>query len=208
MYRLFLKRFLDIVISFFAIPFIVIIIIIIGPIIFLTDRGPVFYCGERLGKNGKPFKMIKFRSMRVNAPDLRNPDGSTFNGDNDPRVTKIGKFLRTTSIDELPQFFNVFIGQMSIIGPRPDPLEDLLIYTEEQKRKLTIRPGITGYNQAYFRNSVTQEDKFNHDVYYANNVSFYLDIKIFFKTISTIFKKENVYNEVSKNNKEEKNNRN
>ena len=204
MYRCFFKRLLDITISLFAIPFIVVVIVLIGPIIFFTDKGPIFYCGLRLGKNGKPFKMIKFRSMRVNSPDLRNPDGSTFNGDNDPRVTKIGKFLRTTSIDELPQFFNVFIGQMSIIGPRPDPLEDLLIYTEKQKRKLIIRPGITGYNQAYFRNSVSQEDKFNHDVYYADNVSFFLDIKIFFKTISTIFKKENVYNEVSKNNGEKK----
>ena len=208
MYRHFFKRVFDILISLLALPFVILTIIVFGPIIFFTDRGPIFYCGKRLGKNGKPFRMIKFRSMRVNAPDIRNADGSTFNGDDDSRVTKIGKFLRKTSIDELPQFFNVFIGQMSLIGPRPDPLDDLLIYTDEQKTKLCVRPGITGYNQAYFRNSVSQDEKFEHDVYYANNISFGFDFKIFFKTIGCVFKRENVYNEISKtsNDKSEKKN--
>ena len=123
MYKHFFKRVLDILISLIALPFVILTIIIFGPIIFLTDRGPIFYCGKRIGRNGKAFKMIKFRSMKVNAPDIRLEDGSTYNGEDDPRVTKIGKFLRKTSIDELPQFLNVLFGQMSIIGPRPDPLD-------------------------------------------------------------------------------------
>ena len=118
MYRRFGKRLIDICVSVLCVPFFAIIFIFVAPAIFLTDRGPVFYCAERLGKNGKFFKMIKFRSMRVNSPDLRNADGSTFNSSSDPRVTKIGRIIRKTSLDETPQIFNVLKGDMSIIGPR------------------------------------------------------------------------------------------
>lgn len=197
MYRHFGKRVLDIFVGLIALPFVLLVAVIVAPIIFLTDRGPVFYNAYRLGKNGKPFKMFKFRSMQVNAPDIRNEDGSTYNGDDDPRVTKIGRFMRKTSVDELPQFLNVLFGQMSLIGPRPDPLDDMDIYTEEQKKKLVVKPGMTGYNQAYYRNSVTQDEKFEHDVYYAEHISFWLDVKIVFKTIATVLKHENVYNDAS-----------
>jgi undecaprenyl phosphate N,N'-diacetylbacillosamine 1-phosphate transferase len=197
MYKHFFKRLIDFLISLLALPFVLLTIIIFGPIIFLTDRGPIFYCGERIGKNGKPFKMIKFRSMKVNAPDIRLEDGSTFNGENDPRVTKIGKFLRKTSIDELPQFLNVLVGQMSIIGPRPDPLDWLDRYPDDIKVFLTVRPGITGYSQAYFRNSADGYEKMQNDAYYAKNLSFGLDVKIFFKTIVTVFKHENTYKDTS-----------
>lgn len=197
MYKHFFKRLIDFLISLLALPFVLLTIIIFGPIIFLTDRGPIFYCGERIGKNGKPFKMIKFRSMKVNAPDIRLEDGSTFNGENDPRVTKIGKFLRKTSIDELPQFLNVLVGQMSIIGPRPDPLDWLDRYPDDIKVFLTVRPGITGYSQAYFRNSADVYEKMQNDAYYAKNLSFGLDVKIFFKTIVTVFKHENIYKDTS-----------
>ena len=105
--------------------------------------------------------------------------------------------MRKTSIDEIPQFLNVLLGNMSFIGPRPDPLDDMKIYTEDQKKKLSVRPGITGYNQAYYRNSVEQDEKFEHDVYYAENVSFLLDVKIFIKTISTVLLQDNVYNDAS-----------
>ncbi len=135
--------------------------------------------------------------MMVNAPDIRNADGSTYNGDDDPRVTLIGRIMRKTSIDELPQFLNVLIGNMSLIGPRPDPLDDMLIYTEEQKEKLKVKPGITGYNQAYYRNSVEQNEKFEHDVYYAKNISLMLDMKIILKTIKTVLFHEHVYNDAS-----------
>ena len=165
MYKKFLKRLLDILLALVAMPFVLLLIIILAPIIYFADKGPVFYNAERIGKNGKLFKMYKFRSMYVNAPDLRNSDGSTYNGDDDPRVTPLGRFLRKTSLDEFPQFVNVLIGNMSIIGPRPDPPSDMDIYTETQKYKLTVRPGITGYNQAYFRNSIEQNQKFANDVY-------------------------------------------
>lgn len=197
MYQHYFKRLMDFFIGLVALPFLLIVIAILAPIIYLDDKGSVFYNAERLGLNGKPFKMYKFRSMKMNAPDIRNADGSTYNGEDDPRVTKIGRFMRKTSIDELPQFFNVLLGHMSIIGPRPDPLSDLEIYTDEQKIKLNVRPGITGYNQAYYRNSVTQDEKFEHDVYYAKHISFALDVKIFLKTISSVLRRSNVYNEVS-----------
>ena len=197
MYKHFLKRLLDILISLIALPFVLLTIIIFGPIIFFTDRGPIFYCGKRIGRNGKPFKMIKFRSMKVNAPDIRLEDGSTYNGEDDPRVTKIGKFLRKTSIDELPQFLNVFVGQMSLIGPRPDPLDWLDKYPEDIKVFLTVRPGITGYSQAYFRNSADGYEKMQNDAYYAKNLSFWLDIKVFFKTLGTVFKHENTYKDTT-----------
>lgn len=164
MYKKIIKRILDLLIGLIALPFVILITIIVAPMIYLNDKGPVFFNALRLGKDGKPFKMFKFRSMKVNAPDIRNKDGSTYNGDDDPRVTNIGRMMRKTSIDEIPQFLNVLLGNMSFIGPRPDPLDDMKIYTEDQKKKLSVRPGITGYNQAYYRNSVEQDEKFEHDV--------------------------------------------
>lgn len=197
MYKNVVKRLLDLMIGIIALPFVLMITIIIAPIIYLNDRGPIFYNAPRLGKGGIPFTMFKFRSMLVNAPDIRNDDGSTYNGNDDPRVTPIGRILRKTSLDEIPQFWNVLVGNMSLIGPRPDPLDDMNIYTEHQRKKLEVRPGITGYNQAYFRNSVKQNEKFENDVYYAEHVSFILDVKIFFKTIATVLSHNGVYNNVS-----------
>lgn len=192
MYVSFFKRVCDFLLGLIALPFVLIAIIILGPIIWFTDRGPIFYAGKRIGQNGKPFGMLKFRSMKVNAPDIRLADGSTYNGDDDPRVTKIGKFLRKTSLDEIPQFLNVLVGQMSIIGIRPDPLDWLEKYNEHERVILTVKPGITGYNQAYFRNSADGETKLRNDVYYAEHISFVLDVKIFFKTIKTVLLRENV----------------
>ena len=144
MYSRGIKRVFDFIIGLIALPFVLVITIIIAPIIYLNDKGPIFYNASRLGKNGKPFKMYKFRSMMVNAPDIRNEDGSTYNGDDDPRVTKVGRFMRKTSIDELPQFLNVFLGDMSLIGPRPDPLDDMEIYTEHQKKEVDSSPRYYG----------------------------------------------------------------
>ena len=193
MYKHFFKRLFDIIFGLIGLPFFLLSVIIFAPIIFFTDRGPVFYNAPRIGKNGKLFKMFKFRSMKVNAPDLRNADGSTYNGDDDPRVTKIGRFMRKTSIDELPQILNILIGQMSLIGPRPDLPDDMESYTDYQKKKLDVLPGLTGYNQAYFRNSIPQNEIFDNDAYYAEHISFWFDVKIFFKTIATVLKRENVY---------------
>lgn len=193
MYKRFFKRIFDIIIGLLALPFVLLLIIIIGPIIYFTDCGPIFYNGPRIGLNGKVFKMCKFRSMRVNAPDLRTADGSTYNGDDDPRVTKVGRFLRKTSLDEIPQFLNVLAGQMSFVGNRPDTPRMLDVYTEEQKKWLLItKPGITGYSQAYYRNSTTCEEKIANDIYYAKNESFMFDLKIVFRTVRTVLFRENI----------------
>lgn len=192
MYKLFFKRCIDFIIALCAFPFILLIIIIVAPFIYFDDKGPIFYAGKRIGLRGKPFGMLKFRSMKVNAPDIRLEDGSTYNGDDDPRVTKVGRFLRKTSLDEIPQFLNVLTGQMSVIGIRPDPLDWLEKYDEHERVILTVKPGITGYNQAYFRNSADGELKLKNDVYYAEHISFWLDVKIFFKTIKTVLFRENI----------------
>ena len=177
-----------------GLPVFALIFIVVAPIIFMEDHGPIFYNAPRLGRNGKVYRMFKFRSMKVNAPDLRNEDGTTYNSDRDPRVTRIGRILRKTSLDETPQLLNVLIGDMSFIGPRPDlPTSIQEIYRTGDERKLSVNPGITGYSQAYYRNSSTIDQRFDGDVFYAENVSFLLDMKIFFKTIKTVFASENVY---------------
>ena len=130
--------------------------------------------------------------MKVNAPDIRLADGSTYNGADDPRVTRVGGFLRKTSLDEIPQFLNILAGQMSLIGIRPDPLDWLDRYNERERIILTVKPGITGYNQAYFRNGADGAMKLKNDVYYAENISFGLDLKIFFKTIKMVLFRENI----------------
>lgn len=194
MYKCFFKRFLDIIIALLFLPFILFVFVVIAPIIYFTDKGPVFYNAKRAGKRSKPFKMFKFRSMYVNSPDLRNADGSTYNGEDDPRVTGIGKILRKTSLDELPQLLNVLLGDMSVVGPRPtlatktwDELDEV------RKKRASIRPGITGYSQAYYRNSITQDEKFAYDAYYVEHMSLWLDVKILFQTIISVIKRDHVF---------------
>ena len=120
-------------------------------------------------------------------------DGSTYNGADDPRMTKIGAFMRKTSLDEFPQFLNVLKGDMSIIGPRPDLDSEMALYQGDEGRKLEVTPGITGYAQAYGRNSLPWHDRLALDVYYVDHLSFLLDVKIFFKTFATVFKQEGIY---------------
>lgn len=202
MYTHFFKRVLDFILSVLALPFWLIIAIPIMIAIKLDDGGPVFYKSKRVGRGFKQFGMYKFRSMKVNAPDLRNADGGTYNAADDPRVTKIGKIIRETSLDETPQLLNIIKGDMSIIGPRAGDWESVDTYEDDEKDKCKVRPGLTGYCQAYFRNSATVREKRLKDAWYANNVSFWLDVKIFFKTIATVLKRENLYtNEVKKEGK-------
>ncbi len=193
MYKHFFKPLFDFFLALTALPFILLLCIPVAIAIKADDKGPVFYCGKRIGRNGKPFKMVKFRTMKVNAPDIRLNDGSTYNSDDDDRVTKVGKFLRKTSIDELPQIFNILKFQMSFIGPRPDPVDWLEKYADDERDFLKLRPGVTGYNQAYFRNSVDGQQKIDNDNYYYKHISLWFDIKIFFKTFICVVKKENVY---------------
>lgn len=193
MYKRIFKRLLDLIMSIVSVPVLFILVLIIGPVIYFQDRGPIFYTAPRLGKNGTKFMMFKFRSMHLNAPDIRNKDGSTFNSEEDTRVTKVGKFLRKTSLDETPQLLNILKGEMSIVGPRPDLLEHQNLYIGDEKRKLEVKPGLTGYNQAYFRNSVNWKDRLRNDIYYIDHLSFWFDIKILVKTIKTVLKREAVY---------------
>lgn len=197
MYKNFFKRLIDIVLSLIALPFVLLAIIIMAPFIYLEDRGPVFYNAPRVGKNAKVFKMFKLRSMKVNAPDIRNADGSTYNAENDPRVTKVGRFMRKTSVDELPQILNVLIGDMSFIGPRPATPKILENMTPLQSERFRVRPGITGYTQMMYRNSAQGEARYQADKYYVEHLSFALDVKILFGTVLKVLKRENIYNTTS-----------
>ena len=192
-YQIVLKRCIDIFLCVIILPLILLVTIPIAIAIKIEDGGPIFYKSRRLGKEFKEFNMLKFRSMRVNAPDLRNDDGSTYNSQNDSRVTRIGRFIRETSLDELPQCFNVLAGDMSILGPRAGDVESKDTYEEDEKDKLLVRPGISGYTQAYYRNNLGVREKRLYDAWYSHNVSLWLDIKILFKTIATVLKRENVY---------------
>lgn len=187
------KRFFDIIIGLCALPFLVLVTIIVGIAIKMEDGGSIFYKAKRIGKNSTIFHMYKYRSMVENAPNWTNEDGSTYNSSNDPRVTKVGRFLRDTSIDEIPQFFNILIGNMTLIGPRASGAGALGTYLEDELPKMDVKPGITGYTQAYYRNSISVREKRLYDAWYARNVSVWLDIKIFFKTVATVLKRENVY---------------
>lgn len=189
------KRAFDLGLSLAAMPVVGLVIVGTSVLIKLDDKGTVFYKSYRLGKNKTKFLMYKFRSMKMNAPDIRNEDGSTYNSENDNRITKVGNIIRKTSIDEIPQLINVIKGDMSIVGPRPDTPEALNIYKDDQVRKLEVKPGITGYNQAFFRNSIPQDYKFKNDVYYVNNVSFKFDFIIIWKTILSVLKRSNINNE-------------
>ena len=201
MYQFFFKRLIDILIGLFALPFVLLIIVCCAPFIWLTDRGPIFYNATRAGKGYKPFKMFKLRSMYVNSPDIKNPDGSTFNSDNDSRVTPIGRFMRKTSLDEFPQFLNILIGDMSFIGPRPKLYREGRLNesdaTEDMKKSFKVKPGVTGFAQAYFRNSITQDEKFHWDAYYADHISFRMDVKIIFQTIYSVIGRKNINTEQS-----------
>lgn len=187
------KRTADIIIGLAALPFLAIIIAVVGIAIKLDDGGPIFYKAKRIGKDSVIFDMYKFRSMIVDAPNWTNKDGSTYNAPDDDRVTKVGRFIRKTSIDEFPQFLNVLIGNMTFIGPRASGAGALGNYLDDEKAKMDVKPGITGYTQAYYRNGLTVREKRLKDAWYAENVTFGLDVKIFFKTIVTVLKTEQVY---------------
>lgn len=203
MYKHFFKRAFDIIGALIFIPIVLLEILLLSPIIWLYDKGPVFYNALRAGKDYHPFRMFKLRSMHVNSPDLKNPDGSTFNSDNDPRVTPIGRFMRKTSLDELPQFLNVLLGDMSFVGPRPKLYIGENAYdsfSDEYKKSFAVKPGITGYAQAYYRNSISQDEKFHWDAYYVEHMSFWMDIKILWQTLVSVLGRKNINTEQSPKN--------
>lgn len=187
MYKHFFKRFFDIVFSFLGLIIAAIPMLIIAIAIKIDSKGPVIFKQERLGKNGKVFKILKFRSMCVGAEQTGS---GVYSGKGDTRVTKVGKLLRKTSLDEIPQLLSVLKGDMSFIGPRP-PLTyhpwPLGNYTDEQKRMFDVRPGITGWAQINGRKDVEWNKRITLNVWYVDHVSMWLDIKILFKTVFKVF---------------------
>lgn len=195
------KRAFDILASAVAIILLSPVLMIISAMVYLGDPGPVIYGQIRIGKNGKPFKMWKFRSMYMNAdkmidqltPEQMQQYYTEFKIDNDPRITKVGNFLRKTSLDELPQLFNVLFNDMSLIGPRPlIELEIQMYYSDYYDVLLSAKPGVTGYWQAYARNNATYQsgERQQMELYYVHNASAWLDIKILFKTVVSVLKRE------------------
>ena len=199
-YEKYIKRILDFTISLIALIGLSPILLIIAILVKSTSKGNIFFLQRRLGKDGKEFNIIKFRTMIPNAEKIG--DGLRVNSESDSRITKIGKILRKTSLDELPQIINVLIGEMSLIGPRPPVIyyphryED---YSEEQKQRFTVRPGITGLAQVRVRNSATWDERIEIDIEYIKNISFILDIKILFSTVKQVVNTKNIYADKDKN---------
>ena len=191
MYRHFFKRFFDIIVSVIALLVFSIVLLICAIAVKLDSKGPVIFKQQRLGKNGKVFNMYKFRSMCVGA---EQQEGGVYSGKGDARVTKVGKFLRATSLDELPQFFNILKGDMSFIGPRP-PLTyhpwEWDKYTEEQRKMFNVRPGLTGWAQVNGRKEVEWNRRIQLNVWYVEHLSFWLDFKILFMTVFKVFSNAN-----------------
>ena len=190
MYKAVFKRLCDLFISSTFLLFGGWLIVFVAFCLHFANKGSgVFFLQSRPGKNGKIFKVIKFKTMTDDKDDEGNllPD--------EKRLTKIGKFIRSTSIDELPQFINVFKGDMSLIGPRPLLVQYLPLYSKEQTRRHEVRPGITGWAQCHGRNAISWTKKFELDVWYVDNISFLVDVKIFFLTIKKVFLREGISQE-------------
>ncbi len=199
-FNFFIKRTIDIAISILALSVMFIPLLYVALLIKLDSKGPIFYVHKRVGRNGKLFNCIKFRTMRKDAHKMwwellkySERGDKVFKLKNDPRVTSFGKFLRRYSIDEFPQFFNVLKGEMSIVGPRPQIVEEVAFYNEYAKRRLAILPGITGLWQISGRADLSFEDMINLDLYYLENWSIGLDLEIILKTIIAVFSKKGAY---------------
>ena len=186
MYRRFFKRFFDVILSLFALialsP-VLLVLIVLGAI---QMKGNPFFTQLRPGKDGKIFKVVKFKTMT----DERDRNGNLLPDEN--RLTKVGKFVRSTSLDELPQLWNILKGDMSFIGPRPLLPEYLPLYSPEQARRHNVRPGLSGWAQVNGRNSISWKQRFEYDVWYVDNISFKLDLKIFFLSIKKAFVREGI----------------
>jgi lipopolysaccharide/colanic/teichoic acid biosynthesis glycosyltransferase len=186
MYRSYLKFLIDFIFSLvvFSISFPILLLVIL--LLIIANQGKPFFFQLRPGKNGKIFKIIKFKTMN----DKKDNEGNLLS--DAERLTKIGAFVRKTSLDEIPQLLNVIKGDMSLIGPRPLLPEYLPLYNESQNRRHEVKPGITGWAQVNGRNSISWQQKFEYDTWYVDNISFVLDCKILFLTIKKVFKREGI----------------
>ena len=186
MYKKYIKRFLDIIISLIALIVLSPVMLVVAILVRIKLGSPVIFKQERPGKDEKIFKLYKFRSMT----DKKDENGNLL--PDKERLTKFGKILRTTSLDELPEFANILKGEMSLIGPRPLLVEYLPYYNEMEKHRHDVRPGLTGLAQINGRNNLNWEDRFKYDVEYVNNITFINDIKILLKTVYKVFKKSDI----------------
>ena len=186
MYRKLIKRCLDFLLSLLAIVILSPIYLVVAILVKIKLGSPILFKQERPGKNEKIFKMYKFRTMT----DEKDSNGELL--PDEIRLTSFGKFLRSTSLDELPELFNILKGDMSIVGPRPLLVRYLPLYNEEQKHRHDVLPGLTGWAQVNGRNAISWEKKFEYDVWYTQNISFLLDIKILFMTVKKVFVKEGI----------------
>ena len=195
-----LKRLLDIVASLVGLVVLSPVFLVVALLIYKEDRGKVIFCQERNGLNNNVFRMYKFRSMIANAPAMRAElgkynelDGPAFKMKDDPRITKIGAFIRKTSIDELPQLMNVLKGEMSLVGPRPLPTYETAECNEYQLQRLLVKPGITCYWQISGRNDISFEEWIEMDLRYIREASMWTDIKILFMTVRAVLSKKGAY---------------
>ena len=193
-----IKRVIDVILASVALILLSPLFAIIAIAIKIDSKGPVFFAHKRIGKNGKIIKLYKFRSMVINAeeliksftPEQMREYKENYKLTNDPRITKVGKFLRKTSLDELPQLINIINGDLSIIGPRPVVADELEKYGVNKDKFLSVTPGLTGYWAANGRSNTTYEQRMEMELYYIDNLSLKMDIKVFFKTILSVLKKE------------------
>jgi undecaprenyl phosphate N,N'-diacetylbacillosamine 1-phosphate transferase len=186
MYKKIIKKFLDFVIALIGLVLILPLFVLVIVGLFFVNHGKTFFFQIRPGKNGRLFKIIKFKTMN----DKKDSEGNLLS--DEYRLTKIGAFVRKTSLDEIPQLLNVLKGDMSLIGPRPLLPEYLPLYNESQRRRHKVKPGITGWAQVNGRNAISWKQKFEYDVWYVKNISFVLDCKILFLTIKKVFKREGI----------------
>ena len=191
MHARYIKRFLDLILSLLALIILMPVMIVIYILVRIKLGSPAIFKQQRPGKNEKIFTLYKFRTMT----DKKDENGNLL--PDEQRLTKFGKILRSTSLDELPELFNILKGDMSIVGPRPLLVEYLRLYNEEQRHRHDVRPGLTGFAQVNGRNSISWEEKFRDDIKYIENISFITDIKIVFKTIIKVFKREGISQENS-----------
>ena len=192
MYKLFLKRTIDFILSLLGFIIISPVFLLLWIWLSIANRGAgAFFFQERPGKDEKIFRVIKFKTMN----DKRDESGSLL--PDAERLTRVGRFVRSTSLDEIPQLLNVIKGDMSLIGPRPLLVQYLPLYNEEQKRRHEVRPGITGWAQVNGRNAISWQQKFEYDVWYVDHVSLSLDLKIMYKTIQKVFKRDGINSDTS-----------
>jgi len=188
-----MARFRDLLITSILLALLSPVLLLCALVVRRSSPGPIFFRQRRLGLRGRPFTLLKFRTMIDKAPGVWNRDGSAYTGADDPRITPVGRALRKTSLDELPQLFNVLRGEMSLIGPRPDLAEQIRFYTETEKRKLEVKPGITGLAQISGRNNITWERRKALDVEYVDRQSFWLDLSLLARTIPYVLLRKDIH---------------